>query len=405
VTALARIVAGVTLSIVWPPIGRGIDAFSRWAASENPGLAFAVYGVVERALIPFGLHHIWNVPFFFEVGQYLDPTTGTVIRGEIHRYTAGDPTAGNMAGGYLFKMWGLPAAAIAIWHSARPENRAKVGGIMISAALTSFLTGITEPIEFSFLFVAPLLYAVHALLAAVAYFTCIELGIKHGMTFSHGLIDFVVLFNRSTHALWFLWLGPIWAFVYYGLFRTMIRRFDLKTPGREIEADTAAAEQPITRGGLPAQLVEAFGGRANIQSLDACITRLRVQLVDPSRASHERLKALGAAGVVQVSNNVQAIFGTRSENLKSDMDAYLRSGAAESPPAAAAIVEALGGRRNISSIEPRALTRLRVTVIDSSLVDEAALRNAGVLAVMRLNDRVLHLIVGPRAEEYAAMIR
>ncbi len=203
VTALACIVAGVILSIVWPPIGRAIDAFSRWAAAGNPGVAFALYGVVERALLPFGLHHIWNVPFFFEVGQYLDPTTGTVIRGEIHRYTAGDPTAGNMAGGYLFKMWGLPAAAIAIWHSARPENRAKVGGIMISAALTSFLTGITEPIEFSFLFVAPLLYALHAVLAAVAYFVCIELGIKHGMTFSHGFIDFVVLFNRSTHGLWF----------------------------------------------------------------------------------------------------------------------------------------------------------------------------------------------------------
>ena len=162
------------------------------------------------------------MPFFFEVGQYLDPTTGTIIRGEIHRFTAGDPTAGNMAGGYLFKMWGLPAAAIAIWHSARPENRAKVGGIMISAALTSFLTGITEPIEFSFLFVAPLLYALHALLAGVAYFICIELGIKHGMTFSHGLIDFVVLFNRSTHGLWFLWLGPIWALMYYGLFRFVI---------------------------------------------------------------------------------------------------------------------------------------------------------------------------------------
>ena len=248
--------------------------------------------------MPFGLHHIWNVPFFFEVGQYLDPTTGTVIRGEIHRYTAGDPTAGNMAGGYLFKMWGLPAAAIAIWHSARPENRAKVGGIMISAALTSFLTGITEPIEFSFLFVAPLLYALHALLAGVAYFICIELGIKHGMTFSHGLIDFVVLFNRSTHGLWFLVLGPVWALMYYGLFRYVIRRFDLKTPGREVEADADAAT------GAAACRDRRTGGRArrgvrgarNIQSLDACITRLRVQLVDPARANPDRLKALGADG-------------------------------------------------------------------------------------------------------------
>ena len=240
VTALACIAVGIILSIVWPPIGRAIDAFSRWGASGNPAAAFALYGVVERSLIPFGLHHIWNVPFFFEVGQYLDPTSGQVIRGEIYRYTAGDPTAGNLAGGYLFKMWGLTAAALAIWQSARPENRAKVGAFMISAALTSFLTGITEPIEFSFLFVAPALYAIHAALAGVAYFVCVELGIKHGMTFSHGLIDFIVLFNRSSNALWFLVLGPAWALMYYVLFRVVIQRFDLKTPGREIEDDVEA---------------------------------------------------------------------------------------------------------------------------------------------------------------------
>jgi PTS system glucose-specific IIC component len=434
VTALACIAAGVVLSIIWPPIGRGIDAFSRWAASENPGLAFAVYGVVERSLIPFGLHHIWNVPFFFEVGQYLDPATGNVIRGEIHRYTAGDPTAGNMAGGYLFKMWGLPAAAIAIWHCARPEHRKKVGGIMISAALTSFLTGITEPIEFSFLFVAPLLYAIHAVLAAVAYFTCIALGVKHGMTFSHGFIDFVLLFNRSTHGLWFLWLGPIWAAMYYGLFRWLILRRDLKTPGRELEVDpaTEGTPEPVSAGGLAQDLVLAFGGRRNIRGLDACITRLRVQVEDVKLARPDRLKALGATGVVTVGSNMQAIFGTRSENLKSDMDAYLRTAgadadvpardsapraaapaadmprpAAPSPaafPAGSAIVAALGGARNIIEVESRAMTRLRVKVRDATLVDEAALRAAGVQAVMRLETGVLHVIVGSGADACAAAV-
>jgi PTS system glucose-specific IIC component len=428
-TALACIVAGVVLSIVWPPIGRAIDAFSRWAAAGNPGVAFALYGVVERALLPFGLHHIWNVPFFFEVGQYLDPTTGTVIRGEIHRYTAGDPTAGNMAGGYLFKMWGLPAAAIAIWHSARPENRKKVGGIMISAALTSFLTGITEPIEFSFLFVAPLLYALHAALAGVAYFVGIELGIKHGMTFSHGLIDFVVLFNRSTNGLWFFVLGPLWALIYYGLFRSVIRRFDLKTPGREVEADVdAGTGAAATGGGMAGELVAALGGRANIQSLDACITRLRVQLVNPERANPDRLKALGAAGVVKYSNNLQAIFGTRSENLKSDIEAYLRAGGADLPAspvpgvataaasrpstvpdadllqAGAAIAAALGGARNIVSAETCALTRVRVQICDPALVDDDGLRRAGVSGVMRLDGGVLHLIVGPKADVVAIAI-
>jgi glucose PTS system EIICB or EIICBA component len=428
VTALACIGAGIVLSIVWPPIGTQIDAFSHWAASGNPAAAFALYGVVERSLIPFGLHHIWNVPFFFEVGQYLDPTTGSVIRGEIHRFTAGDPTAGNMAGGYLFKMWGLPAAALAIWQSARPENRSKVGAFMISAALTSFLTGITEPIEFSFLFVAPVLYAIHAVLAGVAYFVCIELGIKHGMTFSHGLIDFIVLFNRSSNALWFLALGPVWALMYYGLFRVMIQRFDLKTPGRELEDEAEAAAAPVVAaGGMAGELVAAFGGRANIRSLDACITRLRVELVDPAKASPDRLKALGAAGVVEVGNNLQAIFGTRSENLKSDMEEYLRSGAEPAAPApaarvpavparasapdadalraASAIAVALGGPRNIASSEACALTRVRVKLVDPALINDAALRETAVAGVMHVGGNVLHLIVGSKADAIAAAIK
>jgi PTS system glucose-specific IIC component len=430
-TAIAAIVTGIVLSVIWPPIGSGIERFSHWAATGNPAMAFALYGVVERALIPFGLHHIWNVPFFFEVGQYVDPATGEVIRGEIHRYTAGDPTAGNMAGGYLFKMWGLPAAAIAMWRCARPENRAKVGGIMISAALTSFLTGITEPIEFSFLFVAPVLYAIHAVLAGVAYFLCIELGIKHGMTFSHGLIDFVVLFNRSTNAWAFLVLGPIWALMYFTLFRVAIQRFDFKTPGREIEdASEAVAAATTGAGGLAGELVAAFGGRGNIQSLDACITRLRVPVANPDRADAGRLKTLGATGVVRVGNNLQAIFGTRSENLKSDMEEYLREtsgdhaaaapvAASVGPPAvpasvtspdaeavrtATAIAAALGGADNIASAQACALTRVRVTIVDPSLVNDAGLRASRVAGVMRPAANVLHLIVGSQADGIATAV-
>jgi PTS system glucose-specific IIC component len=426
-TAGAAVIAGVALSLVWPPIGDAIDRFSRWAAAENPALAFGIYGVVERSLIPFGLHHIWNVPFFFEVGQYVQPGTGKVIRGELYRYTAGDPTAGNLAGGYLFKMWGLPAAALAIWQSARPENRARIGGIMISAALTSFLTGITEPIEFSFLFVAPLLYAVHAGLAAVAYVACIELGIRHSTTFSHGLIDYIVLFPNSARGLWYLWLGPLWALMYYGLFRTLIVRWDLKTPGREVEERpaAAAAEAGSSDGGLPEQLVAAFGGAGNIRSLDACITRLRVELNDLGRANPDRLKALGAAGVVQVGRGMQAIFGTRSENLKTAMEEYMRGAggaapvpaAGPSPPAPAvapaapdlparadALVRALGGAENIARVEPCAITRLRVHLRNGTAVSDAALAAAGSLGVLRVSPHVLHLIVGPDAEQYAAAL-
>ena len=233
ITALAAIVLGVILSFVWPPIGASIKSFSHWAAENNPALAFTVYGTIERLLVPFGLQHIWNVPFFFEVGSYIDPTTGNVITGEIQRYIAGDMTAGNMAGGYLFKMWGLPAAAIAIWHSSYLENRTKVGSVMISAALTAWLNGITEPIEFAFMFVAPILYAIHSILAGMAYFLCIELGIKHGMTFSHGAIDFMVLYAKSTHGWWLIPIGLLWSAAYYIIFRIIITKFDLRTPGRE----------------------------------------------------------------------------------------------------------------------------------------------------------------------------
>ncbi len=435
--ALAAVATGLILSLVWPPIGRGIDGFSRWAASGNPAAAFAIYGIVERSLIPFGLHHIWNVPFFFEVGQYLDPASGKVLRGEVYRYVAGDPSAGNLAGGYLFKMWGLPAAAIAIWHSARPENRAKVGGIMISAALTSFLTGITEPIEFSFLFVAPLLYAIHAVLAAAAYYFCIELGIRHGMTFSHGLIDFVVLFPQSTHGLWYLWLGPIWAAVYYGIFRIMIRQLDLKTPGREVE-EAAEAEMTVPASGqtnLAREIVLAFGGRGNIQGLDACITRLRVDLRDVNQARPDRLKALGASGVMTVGRGMQAIFGTRSENLKTDIEAYLSTAgsdadapaAPERPPEAARpatspgraspgtppdmagraaeIARALGGLHNLNQIDVCAVTRIRVTVADAQLIDERALQAAGVPGLMRIAPDLVHVIAGNDAAVVAAAMR
>jgi PTS system glucose-specific IIC component len=333
-----------------------------------------------------------------------------------------------MAGGYLFKMWGLPAAAIAIWRNAKPEKRKIVGGIMLSGALTSFLTGITEPIEFSFLFVAPLLYAAHALLASAAFVVTILLGIRHGMTFSHGLIDFVLLFPRSTHALWFLVIGPVWAAMYYTVFSMLIRKFSLKTPGREEETEDEAA---VSTGAASAQsfsleLVLAFGGKRNIKNLDACITRLRVEVEDIAKADPEKLKALGAAGVVVVGNNMQAIFGPKAENLKTDMEEYLATAGPEadeigtpSPlktptaapagpkprdPAAAQKAEryiaGLGGAENIRRVAAAAETRLRAELGDAGVIDEALLEQHGVSGIMRF-EGVVHLLVGFNADQYA----
>lgn len=321
VSGLAAIFLGAVLAFIWPFTGHLIQVFSNWAAYQSPVVAFSIYGVVERSLIPFGLHHIWNFPFWMQIGEYTN-ATGQVFHGDIPRYIAGDPTAGMLSGGFLFKMYGLPAAALAIWQTAKPENRARVGGIMISAALTSFLTGITEPIEFSFMFVAPLLYVIHAILAGLAFPICILLGMRDGTSFSHGLIDFVVLSGNGSKLWLFPLVGLVYAVVYYTIFRVLIQLRDYKTPGRE---DDSQESQSAVQGTMAPALVAAFGGRENITNLDACITRLRVSVVDGNGVDKAALMALGASGVLMAGNGVQAIFGTRSDNLKSDMDDYLKS--------------------------------------------------------------------------------
>ncbi len=329
ITGFLTIILGVVLAYIWQPIGGGIASFSDWAAHQNPTVAFGIYGVIERSLIPFGLHHVWNVPFFFEAGSCVN-STGGVRTGILTCYLEADAVSraagngfGQLAGGYLFKMFGLPAAAIAIAHSAKPENRAKVMGIMASAALTSFLTGITEPIEFSFLFVAPVLYGIHALLAGLAYVITNSFDIVHGTSFSHGLIDFLVLSKNSQNLLLLAGFGVAYAALYYTVFRVVIRTLDLKTPGREDEE--AASTKVASDSEMAGELVAAFGGQANITGLDACITRLRVSVADTEQVDQAKLKQLGAAGVVVVAGGVQAIFGTKSDNLKTDMDEWIRN--------------------------------------------------------------------------------
>jgi glucose PTS system EIICB or EIICBA component len=329
ITGFLAILLGVVLSIIWPPIGSLIGTFSHWAAEQNPVLAFGIYGVVERSLIPFGLHHIWNVPFFYEAGTCTNGA-GQVVHGIMTCFLTADDASraaghgfGQLAGGYLFKMFGLPAAAFAIAHAAKPENRAKIMGIMASAALTSFLTGITEPIEFSFLFISPLLYGIHALLSGLAYVLTNSLGIVHGHTFSNGFIDFLVQSPHSENMPLLVGLGVAYAALYYIVFSVVIRVLDIKTPGREDDSDDAMVGNPGSE--MAADLVAAFGGKANITNLDACITRLRVSVADTEAVDQDKLKKLGAAGVVVVKGGVQAIFGTKSDNLKTDMDEWIRN--------------------------------------------------------------------------------
>ena len=304
-----------SLIYIWPVLSGWIEQVSDWAVYQEPAVAFGIYGTLERLLIPLGLHHIWNAPFYLEVGQF--STQGEVVRGEVARYLAGDPLAGNLAGGYLIKMWGLPAAALAIWRCADKSQRNRVAGIMISAAMASWLTGVTEPIEFAFLFVAPVLYVFHALLTGMAYAICVWLDVHHSIVFSHGLVDFILLFPQSRNTSWILFLGPLMAVLYYVLFRASILAFNLKTPGR-LEPDN------VQRGNLLA-MISALGGARNIIELNACLTRLRISVHQSELVDKAKLQQLGAKGVIVMGKGVQVVFGTKAETLRKLLQRYLDS--------------------------------------------------------------------------------
>ncbi|CAL4321776.1 PTS glucose transporter subunit IIBC [Buchnera aphidicola] len=321
ISGLSAIFFGCVLSCIWPPISIGIQIFSKWAAYQNPILAFGIYGFVERALVPFGLHHIWNVPFQMQIGSYTN-SLGQVFHGDIARYMAGDRTAGKLAGGFLFKMYGLPGAAFAIWRCAHKKNQAHIGGIMISAALTAFLTGITEPIEFSFLLTAPILYVIHAILSGLAFQICIILGMHAGTSFSHGLIDFIIL-SMNGKSIWlFPVVGIVYGFIYYIIFYCCIKYFNLNTPGREHNQQINTYK---TTKELAKLLVYALGGKKNIQHLDACITRIRITVKDISKINQIKIKKMGASGIIISGLGVQIVFGTKSDNLKTEMDDYIKS--------------------------------------------------------------------------------
>jgi glucose-specific phosphotransferase system IIBC component len=328
VTAATAVVLGLIMIIIWPPIQAGLNAFSTNMVDANLTLSAFIFGVVERSLIPFGLHHIWYAPFWYEFGSYTNHA-GQIVHGDqrifmeqikdgVQHLTAGTFTTGK----YPFMMFGLPAAALAIYHEARPEKKVFVGGLMASAALTSFLTGITEPIEFSFLFVAPILFGIHAVFAGLSFMTMHLLNVKIGMTFSGGLIDYILfgLINPQTHAWLVIPVGLVFAVIYYFGFRFAIRKFNLKTPGREVEEEEDEAPTgKVGSSDLAADILGAMGGKENIANLDACITRLRVTVNDIKDVDKKRLKKLGAAGVLEIGNNIQAIFGPRSETIKGQM--------------------------------------------------------------------------------------
>ncbi|MBF2047868.1 MAG: PTS transporter subunit EIIC [Elainella sp. C42_A2020_010] len=449
----------VLFGFIWPPIQAVIEAIGNWIVTSGSIGAF-VYGTLNRLLIPLGLHHILNSLVWFVFGSYPKPD-GTIATGDLNRFFAGDPTAGTfMAGFYPVMMFGLPAACIAMAHMARPENRRVTSGVMLSMALTSFLTGITEPIEFTFMFLAPVLYAVHAVLTGISLALLDILGIKHGFTFSAGAIDFVLNLGLSTQGWLILPIGLVYFAIYYFLFRFMIRALNLQTPGREagtvVEADSATSLQDTPSPGMAAsndttqlarRYLAALGGHENIKTIDSCITRLRLTMVNRDLVSDDALKSLGAKGVIRAgADGMQVILGPLAEsvaeemkNLRdmaptvgtSNMGTPITNRAATGDtiaivdkPASVTqtdlaqtdlaqtgatqfahrYIAALGGRDNIKSIDANG-TKLRVVLTNRDLVSESQIIALGAVGMARPGSQVVQIFLEQQADSIAAAMK
>ncbi|MBW8812698.1 MAG: PTS transporter subunit EIIC [Caulobacterales bacterium] len=404
--ALALLVGGA-----YGAISGAMDALSHGiVASGDVGL-FA-YGLFNRILIVTGLHHILNNVAWFIIGDFHGAT------GDLKRFFAGDPQAGAfMAGFFPVMMFGLPAACLAMYHTARPARRKAVGGMLLSMALTSFLTGVTEPIEFSFIFLAPLLFALHAVLTGAAFVVMRVLDVKLGFGFSAGLFDYVLNFGKATRPLLLIPVGLAYAGIYYGAFRWAIRRFDLKTPGREAATGDTAAEPLPVAGERGAAFARALGGAANLVAVDACTTRLRLVLADTAAVDEPRLRALGAKGLVRPSpTTLQIVLGPIADAVASEIREAARAPASTlrvateaAAPAAPDIppvgpwLAALGGPTNLRS-GGLCGSRLWLT-LGPQPVDEPALRALGVRALARPTPDSLHLVIGPDAAGVAAALQ
>src|SRR4051794_32622745 len=310
---LAGVVGAALFGFGFPWFEAAIDSLSQWVVSAGP-LGLFLYGLLNRLLLITGLHHIINNIAWFLLGDFQGAT------GDLKRFFAGDPTAGSfMAGFFPVMMFGLPAACLAMYRNALPERRKAVGGLFLSLALTSLLTGVTEPVEFTFIFLAPLLFVLHAILTGVSMVIMDALGVKLGFGFSAGLFDYVLNYGLATRPLLLLPVGAAYFGIYYVTFSWCIRRFNLATPGREPLAETPPST-PVASGGRGEQFVAALGGGANLKTIDACTTRLRLSLADPAAIDEPALRALGARGIVRPGgDSVQVVVGPIADQLAGEI--------------------------------------------------------------------------------------
>lgn len=401
VAGLAGLVLAMVVGFGFQTISGGIDALSIAATSSGAPGVFA-FGVLNRLLLVTGLHHVLNNVAWFVVGDWHGTT------GDLRRFFAGDPSAGSfMAGFFPVMMFGLPAACLAMYHAAAPDRRKAVGGMLFSLALTSALTGVTEPIEFSFMFLAPLLYAIHALLTGLSMAVMDLLGVKLGFGFSAGLLDYVLNYSKATRPLLLLPVGAVYFLLYYGLFRFFIRRFNLPTPGREALVEAPAGAPSAVAGGRGAAFAQALGGAANLTTVSACTTRLRLVVRDQAAVDDAALKALGARGLIRPSAKaLQVVLGPIADVVSVEIRDALALGhgapAAEPTPTAvseaeatvtlaAPLLAALGGVGNVAEAA-QYHGRVRVLLRDASKADETALAALDLHAVARPAPGVVHLL-------------
>ncbi|MDT8894140.1 N-acetylglucosamine-specific PTS transporter subunit IIBC [Halomonas sp. I1] len=419
-TGLAAVLLGIIFGWLWPTVQAGIDGLGHWLI-EAGALGKFVYGAINRLLIVTGLHHVLNSFVWFVFGSF-DGATG-----DLNRFFAGDPTAGGfMAGFFPVMMFGLPAAALAMYHAAPRGRRAQVGGLLMSLALTAFLTGVTEPIEFTFMFLAPLLYVFHAVMTGLSMALMQLLDVKLGFTFSAGAFDYALSYGLSTNGWLMLPVGLAMFVLYYGVFRWAIQRFDLPTPGRDEETESAPRTAEGQAGERGPAFVAALGGAGNLQSVGACTTRLRLVLTDADAIDEPALKALGSRGVMRLGGGgLQVVLGPIADGVADEIraavanagvaapvvDADTRSQPTEDAAEAAlpddqvaAWLAALGGRDNLRHLAARAGTRLRVELHDEAPLDTAALKTLGCLGSMAVGERTWHLVVGPQAAAIAASL-
>ncbi|KQN44026.1 PTS N-acetyl-D-glucosamine transporter [Pseudomonas sp. Leaf48] len=414
VTGFTAVGLGVVFGYIWPPIQHGINAFGA-LMMESGSIGAFVFGVFNRLLIVTGLHHILNNMAWFVFGNFTDPTTGALVTGDLSRYFAGDPKGGQfMTGMFPMMIFGLPAACLAMYRNALPERRKVMGGIFLSMALTSFLTGVTEPIEFAFMFLAPLLYLLHALLTGVSMAVTNALNIHLGFTFSGGFIDMILGWGRSTNGWLVFPVGLAYAVIYYLVFDFCIRRFDLKTPGRE--GSVATEQVAVTENERAGAYIKALGGAANLITVGACTTRLRLDMVDRNKASDAELKALGAMAVVRPGKggSLQVVVGPMADAIADEIRlampaldrAIVSTPAAlveEPTPVAVATPEAqqwlqaLGGGDNVLQLDCVAMTRIRLQLADGKALSESELKALGCHGVTQLEGGIWHLLIGDKA--------